>query len=73
MFFQTTGYETKNNFPSTLNKATGQKYLMAEGLGGFLLGMYTSEAILHWIKTFDSLRQDLKILNKNEVIQGHFL
>ena len=54
MFFQTTGYETKNNFPSTLNKATGQKYLMAEGLGGFLLGMYTSEAILHWIKTFSN-------------------
>ena len=46
---------------------------MAEGLGGFFFGMYTSEAILHWIGTFEILRQDLEILNKNEVIWGHFL
>ena len=37
----------KRNFPLTFNKAVGQKSSMAEGLGGFFFGMYTSEAILH--------------------------
>ena len=73
MFFETPGNQAKKQLSLKFNKATGQKSSMAEGLEGFFFGIYTSEAILHWSGTFGSLGQDLKILNKNEVIQGHFL
>ena len=45
---------------------------MAEGLQGFLFGILECTPRRLFSTEMDSLIQDLKIFNKNEVIRGHF-